>query len=1011
MARTNTNTGGGGGGTSIGGPVTGGLNNRILFVHPNGVLAQSADFTWNDTTKAFNVNGTETVSGHSAFGGAVIDTTPFGVFPILVNVGKTLTTSTSLFGVNSFINLNPVAAYNNQGINAFLGRAIVAAGNAQDFSSANINGADIQASYAGTNNTNANLLVRGALFAASNNSSGNISDAFGVASSVDNNDVGTIDVAAGYISNVENHSMGTINLAVGMTAQIQNDTAGGTIDTSITVLAQNPKNVPGGIMNTVYGLDINDHSGIGAVRSWNLFSEGVASQNIFEGHVTIGMAAEHPQAFFVQGGSILNGGGQLNHDNGFTSIDWQNDSMRDGTFGTPSINWFQRVLFPSAFGQSSLDWENRQLITSAGGISLWWDARTLNQSSGATVVDWENQRLDDAGNNKSADWAVRQLYDNSVITSLDWNNRQLTVGPAVRLDWNIDVLNDNTGATSMNWDSRLLKDSTGGTTSLDWQNRTLDDGAGIPVLDWANLQFTNSWTFSSSPSVPAIPVNPTDAASKSYVDTFAAGLSVKMSVDVATTPAGGNIILSGEQTIDGFLTSTSRVLVKNQTLPATNGIYVSAAGAWTRATDYDTSPEVGQGTFTTVINGTVNANTQWVQVTPTPTINVDPLVFSLLNAGTTTASLGVKKVGSDLELDFVANDGLKLLGNSVTVSYDNSSIGIVANQLAVKSAGITNTMLAGSIDNTKLLNSSISVATGTSGADFNVSGSPVSLGGTVTLNIPSSSAVNRGLLTSVDWTTFNGKQAAGSYITALIGDVTATGPGSVVATLANSGVVAGTYGSGTTYSQVTVDAKGRITVAQSNPNPYGINGFTKVGTTTYEAWYAGQTSAIALTTAPQPANDLRCYPVIIPRTITLDQIGQRITVAGAAGSFFRCAIYADNGNNVPGNIVAGTDSGNLAGDTTGNKTTAIAVTLTPGLYWFATNNNSGTGITFQAIPSAAVAPVLGSAAASVAGGLGQTFAGFANNPTAFGAMPGTFPLGTSGRFTVPPAAVWYRRSA
>lgn len=55
--------------------------------------------------------------------------------------------------------------------------------------------------------------------------------------------------------------------------------------------------------------------------------------------------------------------------------------------------------------------------------------------------------------------------------------------------------------------------------------------------------------------------------------------------------------------------------------------------------------------------------------------------------------------------------------------------------------------------------------------------------------------------------------AAGG-ITQLTGDVTAgPGSGSEVATLANSGVAAGTYGNATNVSRVTVDAKGRVTAA------------------------------------------------------------------------------------------------------------------------------------------------------------------------------------------------------
>lgn len=54
--------------------------------------------------------------------------------------------------------------------------------------------------------------------------------------------------------------------------------------------------------------------------------------------------------------------------------------------------------------------------------------------------------------------------------------------------------------------------------------------------------------------------------------------------------------------------------------------------------------------------------------------------------------------------------------------------------------------------------------------------------------IPDADSLTTGLLTSTDWTTFNAKQAAGNYITGLTGDVTATGPGSVAATIANSAV-------------------------------------------------------------------------------------------------------------------------------------------------------------------------------------------------------------------------------
>lgn len=103
-------------------------------------------------------------------------------------------------------------------------------------------------------------------------------------------------------------------------------------------------------------------------------------------------------------------------------------------------------------------------------------------------------------------------------------------------------------------------------------------------------------------------------------------------------------------------------------------------------------------------------------------------------------------------------------------------------------------------------------STGTAGTDFNIASSIA----THTFNIPSSSAANRGLLTAADWITFNNKQPAGNYITALTGDVTATGPGSVAAILATVNSNVGTFGSSTSIPTFTVNAKGLITAASGN---------------------------------------------------------------------------------------------------------------------------------------------------------------------------------------------------
>lgn len=152
----------------------------------------------------------------------------------------------------------------------------------------------------------------------------------------------------------------------------------------------------------------------------------------------------------------------------------------------------------------------------------------------------------------------------------------------------------------------------------------------------------------------AAPVNANDAARKADVDAAASGLDVKASVRAATT---GNITLSGTQTIDGVsLAVGNRVLVKNQTTASANGIYVVASGAWTRATDADSSTEVTTGMFMFVEEGTTLAGTAWVLATTgTITLGTTALTFNQFGAGgvpgnytgqTTITTLGTITTGT-----------------------------------------------------------------------------------------------------------------------------------------------------------------------------------------------------------------------------------------------------------------------------------------------------------------------------------------------------------------------------
>lgn len=146
----------------------------------------------------------------------------------------------------------------------------------------------------------------------------------------------------------------------------------------------------------------------------------------------------------------------------------------------------------------------------------------------------------------------------------------------------------------------------------------------------------------------AAPTDANDAATKAYVDAARAGLDVKDSVRAATT---ANITLSGEQTIDGVsVVAGNRVLVKNQSTASENGIYVAAAGAWARATDFDADAEVTAGAFTFVEEGTTNGDAGFVLTTNAPiTVGSTSLTFAQFSgAGTILAGDGLTKDGSTI---------------------------------------------------------------------------------------------------------------------------------------------------------------------------------------------------------------------------------------------------------------------------------------------------------------------------------------------------------------------------
>lgn len=197
----------------------------------------------------------------------------------------------------------------------------------------------------------------------------------------------------------------------------------------------------------------------------------------------------------------------------------------------------------------------------------------------------------------------------------------------------------------------------------------ITDGS-VLARNAANETISGNWTFSNNVSVPLVPTQAAHAASKDYVDNVAAGINVHAAVRAATT---GNITLSGTQTIDGVsLVAGDRVLVKDQTTGSQNGVYVVAAGAWTRATDFDGSPsnEVTNGDLLFVTDGTTNGDTSWVLVTTgSITIGTTALQFTLFSkAVDVVGGAGLTKTGNTLDVGTASASRIVVNANNIDLA-------------------------------------------------------------------------------------------------------------------------------------------------------------------------------------------------------------------------------------------------------------------------------------------------------------------------------------------------------
>jgi hypothetical protein len=165
--------------------------------------------------------------------------------------------------------------------------------------------------------------------------------------------------------------------------------------------------------------------------------------------------------------------------------------------------------------------------------------------------------------------------------------------------------------------------------------------------------FTNIAT--TTGTISTQPTAATDIVNLLALQSYAAGISWKQPCAVATLT---NITLSGLQTIDGYTTlAGDRVLVKDQSTAANNGIYLASATAWTRSLDANTWDELICA-ISFIEYGTQKGGAWFCTAQPGGTLGVTAVNWSQFTTSATySAGTGLTLTGSVFSITNVGTAG------------------------------------------------------------------------------------------------------------------------------------------------------------------------------------------------------------------------------------------------------------------------------------------------------------------------------------------------------------------
>lgn len=434
-------------------------------------------------------------------------------------------------------------------------------------------------------------------------------------------------------------------------------------------------------------------TGVGTITTgtWNADIVGAAyggsgldGSSAANGTLLIGNGSGYTLAALTEGQSIgiTNGSGTISLD-----ADIATAGAGSGTIGVASF-------------------ESTDFVVSGGHVSL--------SGSGSA-----NQLLTDSGTATAANGQLNVNGTAGVLATSGSGNTVVFDLVATAVTAAAYGAADTVGTFTVDGDGRLTAAADVAISILHGAVSDFDAGVQENTLDSLAAPVASVAMNSQTITGLADPVNAQDAATKSYVDSTAQGLDTKASVKAASvgnvagsydngaSGVGATLTNNGTQaafTLDGdTLSAGDRVLLKDQTAVAQNGVYsVTTVGDgstnWviTRTIDMDDSDEFS-GSYFFVEGGNVNASNGYVCVSEEPiVIGTTSIIFEQFSgAGQVEAGAGLTKSGNTLNVGGTAD---RITVNPDTVDIASTYVGQASiTTLGTITTGVWNGTIVGTL--------------------------------------------------------------------------------------------------------------------------------------------------------------------------------------------------------------------------------------------------------------------------------------------------------------------------